>query len=287
VELEKLLGARHIFQTTPSEYCRTSLKENGAATLLCGSKFSFLKNNATALDVLSRYEGARVFPMGDLYFRIIFKEHTAFPKFVEFLRGANIYLKTNLIYIRFGGEEIRLTRGPTGRQGGARYPQGLPSRPQGNFLIVSGLPVYANEKAIIKWVTDRGYSIIRHFWGADSDLLHRFIIEIKEVISVIPDYPKIVANAAIEVTFSHSTGGWSEISGNSDFEAISARGIFHEKEPEFDGVMKMFLDSLRSSSSSALLANPPPQQHQQPTPQQNQTTPQNTVAWRMRPYIGK
>ena len=95
-ELEKLLGARHIFQTTPGEYCRTSLKENGAATLLCGSKFSFLKNNATALDVLSRYGGARVFPMGDLYFRISFKEHTAFPKFVEFLRGANTYLKTNL-----------------------------------------------------------------------------------------------------------------------------------------------------------------------------------------------
>ena len=57
-ELNTLLSARFILKTTPSEYCRSSAAENGTAILQCGASFTFLKNNATALDILMRYAEA-------------------------------------------------------------------------------------------------------------------------------------------------------------------------------------------------------------------------------------
>ena len=109
------------------------------------------------------------------------------------------------VFIRFGGQEIRLTRGSTTRPKSAGWTRRAPAPShRGNFLVVAGLPVYADEKAILKWLTDGGYTIKRSTWGADTDLIHRFIIEISEDISAVPAHPKHVAGAVIEVTLCHS-----------------------------------------------------------------------------------
>ena len=39
-ELKKLLASRHIFYTSPGEYCRSSIAENGVAIIQCGSKLA-------------------------------------------------------------------------------------------------------------------------------------------------------------------------------------------------------------------------------------------------------
>ena len=114
-ERNSLLSKRHFFQIAPSVYNLSSREANGAALVQCGSKFAFQKNNPTALDILHSFGrdsgiSPTVIPVGDFFFKVIL-EPSLMSKLVATLRAANHFLRVNLfIYIRHGGEEIRLTR---------------------------------------------------------------------------------------------------------------------------------------------------------------------------------
>ena len=198
-EMDSLLKSRHFFQVSLKDYCRSSMFENGSATLLCGSKLAFLKDNPTALDLLALFDcnsenAPIIFPTGDFQFRILFKDHSSMPSFIEFLRDSNRALRANIfLFIRHGGVETRLTnRNATALRRSTNGPRRtVPSTQRGNFLTIAGLPVYGiggTVNSILKWVSSSGDSTVKHFWAADDDCIHRFIIQIQEDLTgQLPD----------------------------------------------------------------------------------------------------
>jgi hypothetical protein len=182
-ERDSLLKSRYFFQTPTSVYCTSSCEDNGVAIVQCASKLAF-----SALDILCNYGlgtdwAPIVLPIHDLFYKVIFKNNSFIPEFISTLRGANDFLKGNLfVFIRAGGVETRLTRNSTSSGSRTRGPGKSPEPPRGNFIIVAGLPVYANESHIQKWITNTcGLTIIGSYWGADSDSVHRLVIEIEEM----------------------------------------------------------------------------------------------------------